>query len=149
MTLSTVARVIRMICDEATMTRVRVGIASARTSFQPVSFPLMYAVAGSHPRCTATTSTRNVATRNSGTEMRLRVPKVTARSSLEPGYIAASSPRVIETGIAMTATTLARRRVLRRRGTSISEIGVPMVPKPEPALEIPRSPVRKSPSQMK
>ena len=41
MTLSTVARVMRMICDDATMTRVRVGIASARTSFQPVSFPLM------------------------------------------------------------------------------------------------------------
>ena len=41
MTLSTVARVIRMICEDATMTRVRVGMASALTSCQPVSFPLM------------------------------------------------------------------------------------------------------------
>ena len=72
-----------------------------------------------------------MATRNSGTEMRLRVPKVTVRSSRDPGYIAARSPRAIEMGIAMTATTLARRRVfqearnehLRDRGADRPEAG--------------------------
>ena len=75
--------------------------------------------------------------------------KVTARSSREPGYIAASSPRAIEIGTAITATTPARRSVFIRRGKSISEMGVPTVPAPAPALEKPRSPVRRSRSQMK
>jgi len=41
MTLSTVARVMRMICEDATIIRVSAGIASARTSFIPVSCPLI------------------------------------------------------------------------------------------------------------
>ena len=63
--------------------------------------------------------------------------------------MAASNPTVIANGTAITATTPERRRVFIRRGTSICEMGVPTVPAPAPALEKPRSPVRRSPSQMK
>ena len=77
------------------------------------------------------------------------VVKVTARSSFVPGYMAASKPTVTANGTATTATAVARRSVLTRRGISISEIGVPMVPAPAPAFEKPRSPVSRSLSQMK
>ena len=55
----------------------------------------------------------------------------------------------MERGTATAATTPASRMVFHMRGASISEMGVPMVPKPLPALETPRSPVIRFPSQKK
>ena len=52
-------------------------------------------------------------------------------------------------GTAITDTTPDSLRVLIRRGVSISEMGVPMVPAPAPALEKPRFPVSRSDNQMK
>ena len=81
--------------------------------------------------------------------MRPSVVKVIALSMREPGYMAAMRPSAMDIGMAMIETTPARRRVLTSLGPIISEMGVPMVPAPEPAFDMPRSPVAMSPSQRK
>ena len=63
--------------------------------------------------------------------------------------MAASSPTVSANGTATTATTPEMCMVFTSRGASMSEMEAPIVPAPAPALEKPRFPVRRSPSQMK
>jgi len=82
-----------------------------------------------------------VAIKNSGTEIRLMVPKVRVRSIQVPGCIAARSPSAIDNGTEMIATIAARNMVLPRRPPIRLEIEAP------PAFDVPRSPVIIPPSQ--
>ena len=90
-----------------------------------------------------------MATRKSGTEMILRVVNVMVRSILEPGYMDAKSPSIIAMGIEMIATIPANLKVLISLGAIITEISVPIVPAPDPALDIPRSPDKRLLSHIK
>jgi hypothetical protein len=80
--------------------------------------------------------------------MMLRGGKVMARSILEPGYMDANRPRDMANGIEISATIPANLNVFISLGTIITEISVPTVPIPEPALDIPRSPDIRLPSHL-
>ena len=150
MTLSTAARVMRAIWASSTTHSVRIGIAIDRSISPTVSNSRIVAIAGSHLRWTASTSTSSVATKNSGTATRHSVEKVTVRSKRLVGNIAATSPRVTEIGTEIAATSPASSNVFCSRSPISTSMVVPPPPVPVcPASDMPRSNLAMSPSHSK